>query len=222
MGRPAEGLGKRGVAAKIGSRERVLRAAWVLSLGSPLTAAYAAYVGTSEVLVADLVRSISESIALLLSWLAYRMVQRSPDRNDGAYVRSTYGRVGVLIALVMWTSAMLIIVGVVAGLRNPQAVANVWAGMLVAAGGAAHNIWFWRRYVLISRQDTTAFFGSQWRFYRAKAVVNLSVLVSLTASTLLAGRGWSPYVDTAGSVAVAVFMIVFGFGSLRQALAGMR
>jgi divalent metal cation (Fe/Co/Zn/Cd) transporter len=205
-----------------GGRERVLRLAWLLSLGSPVTAGYAAFVGTSVVLVADLVRSVSESVAILLSWLSYRAVQRRPEPVEGSYVRSLYGRVGLAIAVVMWISAGLIAVGAIASLRNPQHVANVWAGVLVSAGGVVYNLWFWRRYLLIAQQDGPALFGSQWRFYRAKAVVNATVLVSLIASSLLSNHAWSAYIDVAGSFAVATFLLVSGAGSAGHALADMR
>ena len=222
MGRPAESLSKAGDAFMPVSRERLLRAAWLLSLGSPIAAGYAAYVGTSEVLLADLLRSISESIGIFLSWFAYRAVQRRPPPSDGAYVRELYGRVSLAIAGVMWVSAILIGLGASASLRNPRPVANVWAGIVVAAGGVVYNIWFWRRYLLVAKQDGPALFASQWRFYRVKTVVNLTVLTSLVASSLLSRHAWSTYIDVAGSAGVAAFLVISGFGAASQAIAGMR
>lgn len=174
------------------------------------------------VLLADFVRSVSESFAILISWLSYRGVQRQPEPVDARYVRTVYGRAGMAVAGVMLISAVLILVGAVAGLRKPTPVANILAGVVVSAGGLVYNVWFWRRYLAIARQDDGILFGTQWRFYRAKAIANASVLVSLATSSLLSRHIWSAYVDIAGSLAVTVFVLVSGAVSATHALDSMR
>lgn len=207
-------------AGRTGGREKTLRWAWLLSLGSPLAAGYAAYVGTSEVLFADLVRSISESLAILTSWLSYRAVRRRRAVADSQYVSQLYTRAALAIAAAMLTSAGLIVVAALASLRNPQQVSRLWVGIVVAVGGVAYNVWFWRRNLMIERQGGGSLFGSQWRFYRTKTVTNLTVLVSLVLSSLLSRHAWSAYIDIGGSLAVAGFLAAAGISAGRRAITG--
>ena len=198
-------------------QERLLLVAGLLSLGGPLAAAYAFYVGQSVVLLADLLRSGAESLGLVLSWAAYHVSRRyrGPDRKQRA--RRVDVGVGLLVAGVMWLSAVIITVSAVRELIDPQPVGRILAGVVVALGGAAYNGWFWWRYLGIARRSGSVLFDAQWRIYRAKAVVNAAVLLTLVAGWAMRPHLLADSVDGIGSLVVAAFLVASGLGTVRKA-----
>ncbi len=199
-------------------RDRVLLVAGLLSMWGPVAAGYAAYVGRSMVLVADMLRSATDSIGLILSWWAYRVSRRysGPDRLQRASLLDR--RAGLLMACVMWISALVIAAGAVREFIDPQPIGRILAGVLVAIGGAAYNGWFWWRYLGFAKQTGSALFHSQWRLYRAKAAANVTVLVTLIAGRLWEAQAWSSSIDAVGSMIVAAFLVGSGVGAARKTL----
>lgn len=199
-------------------RDRVLLVAGLLSMWGPVAAGYAAYVGRSMVLVADMLRSATDSVGLVMSWWAYRVSRRYAGPDQAQHVARLDRQSGLLLAAVMGISAVTIGAGAVREFANPQPVGRILVGVLVAIGGVAYNAWFWRRYLGIAHQTGSAMFHAQWRLYRAKAAANVTVLVTLVSGSLLKAKAWSASVDAVGSLVVAGFLVASGIATVRKAL----
>lgn len=200
-------------------KERTLRAAWIISLWAPLGAGAAFLLGRSTTQMADLLRRSSELLALFLAWLTYRKVARGRAEDQDYGHRKLESLSSLFLAAVMLFSFAVVFYNAILRFRAPGLVGWVVPGILVATGGALVNGWFWSRNRRLARLESSPVFEGQWRLYRAKTVMDLAVIVTLGAGMLLRPYPWSVYIDPAGSVFVAVFLLV---SSSRIAFAAVR
>jgi len=81
---------------------------------------------------------------------------------------------------------------------------NVVPGLVIALLGLLTNGWFWRRYTILTREKYNAVTEAQQGLYRAKASVDLCVVVALAAVAVApthpaatccgAGCGWPNHI----------------------------
>ncbi len=188
-------------------KERTLRAAWLISLWAPLGTGVAMVLGRSTVLFADFLRRSSELLALFLAWLVIRKV----SQGKNARFNYGYGKLenlsSLIVATVMVFSFVIIAFSAAGRILDPRPLAILWPGILVASGGLIVNSWFWRRTSALNREESTPVFEAHWRLYRAKSIIDLAVLITLGMSALLRDYNWSVYIDPAGSLIIAVFLL---------------
>jgi ferrous-iron efflux pump FieF len=171
----------------------------------------AVILGHSTTLLADWLRSFSETFAILLSWLTLRKVTRG-RRTDYDY---GYGKLeslsSLIVAAAMTLSFAAIVFSAVSRIRQPEPVKQVGWGLLISTGAAVINVVLWRRNYRLAQQEQSPIMESQWRLFRAKAVVNVTVISALGLSVLLRRFTWSLYVDPIGSLIVAGFLLASAY-----------
>ncbi|HSK69041.1 MAG TPA: transporter, partial [Candidatus Limnocylindria bacterium] len=79
----------------------------------------------------------------------------------------------------------------------------------------------WRRYARLDRAGPDAILAAQATLYRAKFVVDLFVTAALLTVALRAGSRAALLMDAAGSLIVAIYLMVSGAGVLRGARRGV-
>jgi divalent metal cation (Fe/Co/Zn/Cd) transporter len=189
------------------SREKTLRAAVLLSSFAPLTTGIAVILSTSTTQIADFIRRTVELLALLVSWLVYRYLQR----REGLIVEAERKRVERIAQLSV--SAALGISGVVmlflaaSRISDFQPGGNVSLGLTIASLGLLTNGWFWRRYARMTREHYNTVIASQVGLYRAKSMVDLCVIAALGAVAINPLHPATRWIDLLGSAAVALYLL---------------
>jgi len=198
------------------SRERTLRAALLLSMWGPLATGFAMVLGRSTTQLADLVRRSVELLALLISWWAFRRLERG-TRAPTAAERDRLERLADhIVAATMVCSALVMLSIALSRLHSFQPGGKVYLGLAIALLGLITNLWFWRRYSMLTRQHYSAIIATQSRLYRAKAGVDLCVLAALAAVAISPAHPLTRYVDLAGSVVVAGYLLWSAMCTLRR------
>jgi divalent metal cation (Fe/Co/Zn/Cd) transporter len=95
---------------------------------------------------------------------------------------------------------------------------NVYPGMAIAFLGLITNTWFWRRYARQTRELYIPIIDAQAYLYRAKAFVDLFVLLALSAVAINPSHVLTRYVDLLGSAAVVVYLLWSGYNSARATM----
>ncbi len=180
------------------AREKTLRAAVLLSVWAPFATFAALLIGRSATQAADFIRRTVEFAAVLVSWLAFRRVQRESEAQRRKIEKSVRVVVGAALAL----SALAILALAVARWLRPAPTGNVIVGFVIAALGAAVNAWFWARYERFERQERSPIVTAQARLYRAKTVVDMAVLAALGSVWIFGDATAGRVLDLAGSVFV--------------------
>jgi len=199
------------------SRERTLLAALLLSAWAPLTTGIAVALSRSTTQLADLIRRTVELIALLVSWWTFRYLWR--NRALSEMERARLERVvGLTVAAAMACSGLVLAALALSRLAVFEPGGNVYLGLAIAVLGFATNGWFWRRYRLMTREHFHPIIAAQRQLYRAKAFVDLCVMVALAAVAIDPVHPMTRYVDGLGSVAVAVYLLWSGLRAARTHL----
>ena len=87
---------------------------------------------------------------------------------------------------------------------------NVIPGLAIALLGVVANTAFWIKYTRLNRKEPNAILQVQSRLYRAKSLVDGCVTVALLSVVIAPGSPVSYWLDFAGSLIVAVYLIFCG------------
>lgn len=205
------GMGKE----QIRKRERTLLTALLLSAPGPLLTGMAAWSSQSATQTADFLRRTAELGALFASWWIYRKIQRQLEMGELDRLRWE-GKATLSVALAMLLAGIaMLIVGVVR-LFVYEAGGNAWLGLVIAVLGVLTNTWFWLRYLRMVRDHFDAVIAGQERLYRAKALVDMFVVMALLAVLLMPTHPATQYIDAAGCLFVAGYLLYNGIGMLRK------
>ena len=187
-------------------QEKILRAAWMVSLLAPLTTGLAHYVGRTSVLLADFLRRSNEFLALLLAWIVFLKVCQAEEEGQEGKVIRLEKLSSSFMALVMFISGGVVLYSAVNQLLTPEPPGWLIPGMVINGGGLLVNGYFWYKNYQLNQKKDTVLMANQWRFYRAKTLMDLVVLTSLliTNFQLLGELSWLS--DPLGSIIVAAFM----------------
>jgi len=187
-------------------QEKILRAAWMVSLLAPLTTGLAHYVGRSTVLLADFLRRSNEFLALVLAWIVFlKVCQAEKDGQEDKVIRLEKLS-SSFMALVMFISGGVVFYSAVNQFLTPEPPGWLIPGMVINGGGLLVNGYFWYKNYQLNQKTDNVLMANQWRFYQAKTLMDLVVLTSLliTNFQLLGELSWLS--DPLGSIIVAVFM----------------
>ncbi len=190
---------------ELASREKTLLAALLLSMWAPLATGIAVLLSRSTTQVADFIRRSVELIALFISWRVFRYLHRGKEPDSLQKDRLEH-LVSFSTAVAMGVSGVVIIA--VAFTRFPTFVpgGNVYPGLAIALLGLITNSWFWRRYASLNRKIYDRVIDTQRCLYRAKAVVDLCVIIALSAVAIAPLNPATRFIDLLGSVAVSIYL----------------
>lgn len=193
--------------------QRTLLASVVLSAPGPIVVGAGLLLGRSSTQLADFIRRTAELAAIIVSWLVYRALHRdgAPQAAQKEKLECRANRC-VGAAMCLSGGAMLF----VAVFSSSADKGNVIPGLVIALLGVTANTLFWLRYRKLNRQKPDAILAVQSRLYRAKALVDACVTFALAFVALAPNAPAARYVDLAGSVIVAVYLVANGIITLRD------
>lgn len=196
---------------QVKSREKTLLATVLLSMWAPLTTGIAVALSHSTTQIADFLRRTIEFAALFVSWHVFRYV----NRREGLSVQSK-ARLerfsGLSVAVALCCSSVVMFILAFSRLQAFEPGGNVVPGLVIACLGLATNSYFWRRYTFLTREQHNTIIDAQRQLYRAKASVDVCVVLALATVVFMPGSPLTRYVDIMGSVVVAAYL---GFSALR-------
>ncbi len=199
-------------------KEKTLRAAWMISLAAPVTTLIAFLLGGATVQMADFLRRTSELAGLFLAWWTFR---RTADVRAKDAADRLEHLCSLAIALVMGLSFLLITYAAASRLLHPQPLGMIAPGLVIPIGGIIVNGWFWRRGAGLARQESSPVVESQWRLCRAKAVLDVCVLLTLLLTLLVDEPSTSRYIDLAGSSIIGIFLLTSAWRMGRPAVSAL-
>jgi len=197
------------------SGERTLRASVILSSPGPLVLGIALFYGRSSTQLADFVRRTVELAAIIVSWIVFRILHKDGD-PDRALQGRLEGTVNISVGVALCLSGLAMVF--IALFSSNSDKGNVIPGLIIAFLGVMVNSWFWLRYRTLNREKPNAILAVQGRLYRAKAVVDVCVVLALLFVAIAPNASITPFVDLGGSVAVAIYLVRSGVLTFRNRL----
>lgn len=202
------------------AKEKTLLAGWLVALWGPLTYGLAVWAGRSTLMVADLLRRITELAALFVSWYVYNRARRH-GVAPGIYARWEK-RANMAVAAVMLFSASFIGYQAYRQLQIRPMVEQVHWGILIAFLGVLVNGWFWRRHASFARDSYSPISESQYRLFRSKCLLDAWVVINLSSASYLQQWPWGRYLDPLGALVPACVLLVSAVQIFRIHTVGKR
>ena len=189
------------------SGSRTLLWSVLMSSPGPLVVGLGLLAGRSSTQIADFIRRSSELLAIIVSFVVYRVTTKDGDVDEGKRAvleRRSNGFVGAMMCV---GGSFMIALALMAEAADKG---NVIPGLSIAILGVIANTIFWRRYTRLNRVEPNAILAVQARLYRAKSLVDTCVTLALLSVVTLPGSLFSYYFDLIGSLIVAAYLIFCG------------
>lgn len=192
-------------------KERSILTGFILGLVALAPDVVAVILANSVMLLSDLLKSASETVATFLSWLAVRKVRRGKtfDYNYGQGKLENISSLAVAGAMML--SWMIVTYGAIERFRHPKPIGSIGLALFVTGGSALVNLWMWRKNLRLSGVEASPILESQWRLFRSKFAANISVVASLVVSAGFREQRWAAYVDPAGAILISAFLLLSAY-----------
>lgn len=201
--------------SKENTGSRTLLMSVLMSAPGPLVVGLGLLAGRSSTQIADFVRRSAELLAIIMSFVIYRITTREgacDEQRKAKLERRGNGFVGAMMCL--GGSFMVAL----AFLADAAEKGNVIPGLSIALLGVIANTAFWIRYTRLNRKEPNAILLVQARLYRAKSLVDGCVTAALLSVLLWPDSPVSYWLDFAGSLVVALYLIYCGVQTVLEAI----
>ena len=197
------------------SGSRTLLMSVVMSSPGPLIVGLGLLAGRSSTQIADFVRRSSELLAIIMSFVTYKITTKDGGCDSAKKARLERISNAFVGAMMCIGGSFMIALTLMSETTDKG---NVIPGLSVAVMGVIANTIFWRKYTKLNKTEPNAILAVQARLYRAKSLVDTCVTIALLSVAIAPESQISVWLDFVGSLIVAVYLIWCGIQTVREAL----
>ncbi|MBR0478903.1 MAG: cation transporter [Solobacterium sp.] len=198
---------------------RTLVMSVLMSAYGPVILGLGLRVGHSSTQIADFVRRTAELLALVAALVVYSVSNRT-ENMDAARKGALERKGNLFTGMVMCVSGGSMVL--LSALSVGGDKGNVIPALAIAVLGVIANSIFWRRYTVLYHRQGNAILGVQARLYGAKTAVDVCVTIALAAVLALPGTQAAYWLDKAGTLLVALYMIRCGIRTIQEQTAAVQ
>ena len=197
------------------SGTRTLLLSVLMSAPGPLVVGLGLLAGRSSTQIADFVRRSAELLAIIMSFVVYRVTTKESTCDEVRRVRLER-RCNAFAGAMMCLGGTFMVL--LAFLSDNADKGNVIPGLAIAVMGVIANTAFWIKYTRLNKNEPNAILQVQARLYRAKSLVDSCVTIALLSVVIAPNSPVSYWFDFAGSLIVAVYLICCGVQTIMESL----
>ncbi len=186
----------------------------IMSSPGPLVVGLGLLAGRSSTQIADFVRRSAELLAIVMSFVIYRITTRD-EVCDEKKKQKLERWSNVFVGSMMCVGGTFMIL--LALMNDSGDKGNVIPGLAIAVLGVIANSVFWRKYTRLNKAEPNTILKVQARLYRAKTLVDGCVTTALLSVVAAPASNVSCLLDFAGSLIVAVYLIWCGIRTIYEA-----
>lgn len=197
------------------SGSRTLLLSVLMSAPGPLVVGLGLLAGRSSTQIADFVRRSAELLAIIMSFAVYQITTKEgacDEKRRARLERKSNIFVGAMMCLGGTFMVLL------AFLADNADKGNVIPGLSIAVMGVIANTAFWIKYTRLNKAQPNAILQVQSRLYRAKSLVDGCVTAALLSVVIAPGSPFSHWLDFAGSLIVALYLIYCGIQTVLESV----
>lgn len=202
------------------SREKALRGLFFAGLLDVLFTTSAFLLANSGVLLADFLKTTIELIAITLSWVAIRRVNRGGGKKFEYGLGKLENISSLFVGLVMLLSFLIITANSVHSIIVPGHIQGI--GLWISIGSQVVylgiNGVLWLRNRRLSKSAPSPLMDSQTKLFLTRFIGNAFILLSLGLSMALSRFAWSEYIDPAASMVIALSILSATLGIFSSSL----
>ncbi|MBE5741982.1 MAG: transporter [Clostridiales bacterium] len=179
----------------------------IMSAPSPLVVGLGLLVGRSSTQIADFVRKSAELFAIIISFIVFLRTQKYVERDE-MRKQTLERRANIFVGLMMLFAGIIMLI--LTFLISHTDKGNVIPALAIIVFGGTVNSIFWIRYTRLNKTQPNSIFAVQIRLYRAKTLVDMSVIIALLSVLIAPQSVVSYWIDFIGSIIVSLYIIWSG------------
>lgn len=192
----------------ISKGEKTMLTAIILSAPGPLATGIPAILSRSATQIADFIRRTTELIAIIISWQVYKKIHQRDEDFDYKEKLVRISKMAVTIAMVL-TGITMFSIGIARFFTNDVS-GKVALGLFTAIIATVFNTFFSLKYKALARDFNNPIIKGQYKLYKAKAYVDVVVVIALATVFIAPKSELARYVDAIGCIAVAIYLLYNG------------
>ena len=196
------------------SGTRTLLWSVLMSSPGPLVVGLGLLSGRSSTQIADFVRRSAELLAIIMSFVIYKITTKDEVCDEEKKQRLERGA-NIFVGAMMCVGGTLMLL--LALTSENEDKGNVIQGLVIAVLGVIANSIFWHKYTCLNKAEPNAILKIQARLYRAKTLVDGCVTIALLSVVIAPAMQISYWLDFAGSIIVSVYLIWCGVRTVYEA-----
>jgi len=186
------------------SKEKALRGLFYAGSLDVILTTTAFLLSNSSVLLADFLKTTIELIAITLSWVAVRRINRGGGKTYEYGLGKLENISSLFVALVMLLSFLIITANSVRNILVPSHIQGVGLWVSIVAQviylGVNGSLYFKNR--LLSKMSSSPLMDSQTRLFMTRFIGNAFILLSLYIQRQLAPKWRIPLQDLLGGIQI--------------------
>lgn len=186
----------------------------LMSSPGPLVVGLGLLAGRSSTQIADFVRRSAELLAIIMSFIIYKVTTRDNSCDEARKAKLERGSNAFVGAMMCIGGGFMVALALMSDATDKG---NVIPGLAIAVLGVIANTIFWRRYTRLNKAEPNAILAVQARLYRAKSLVDTCVTVALLSVAIAPTSPLSAWLDFFGSMIVALYLIWCGIKTVWEA-----
>ena len=188
----------------------------IMSSPGPLVVGLGLLAGRSSTQIADFVRRSAELLAIIMSFVVYRITTTGDGTVNEERKSALERRSNAFVGAMMCIGGSFMVA--LALMSDTADKGNVIPGLAIAVMGVIANTIFWRKYTRLNRAEPNAILAVQARLYRAKSLVDCCVTIALLSVAIAPGSQLSVWLDLFGSIVVALYLVWCGIRTIWEAV----
>ena len=185
----------------------------IMSSPGPLVVGLGLLSGRSSTQIADFVRRSAELLAIIMSFVIYKLTTKGDVCDENKKKKLEKGS-NIFVGAMMCVGGALMVLLTL--MSDNEDKGNVIPGLAIAVMGVIANSLFWRKYTLLNKAEPNSILMVQARLYRAKTLVDSCVTIALLSVLIAPETAVSYWLDFAGSLIVAVYLIWCGVRTIYE------
>ena len=185
----------------------------IMSSPGPLVVGLGLLSGRSSTQIADFVRRSAELLSIIMSFVIYKLTTKGDVCDENKKKKLEKGSNIFVGAMMCLGGALMVLLTL---MSDNEDKGNVIPGLAIAVMGVIANSLFWRKYTLLNKAEPNAILMVQSRLYRAKTLVDSCVTIALLSVLIAPETAVSYWLDFAGSLIVAVYLIWCGVRTIYE------
>ena len=195
------------------SAGRTLMWSVIMASPGPLVLGLGLFFGRSSTQIADFIRRTSEFLAIVMSFLIFRITSR--HSFDDECKRARLEHISSMFVGVMMCIAGGLMVGITLASDNSDK-GNVIPSVVIAILSVSANSVFLGRYIRLNTLHPNRIFVVNSRLYASKCLIDSCVIIALLTVAIWPDTRFSHAVDFGGSFVVALYMLWSGIRVIRE------
>lgn len=187
----------------------------IMSSPGPLVVGLGLLSGRSSTQIADFVRRSAELLAIIMSFVIYKITTKD-NAFDPRRKQSLESGANIFVGAMMCIGGSFMIF--LAFMNNTEDKGNVIPGLIISVLGVIANSIFWHKYTRLHKAEPNPILMVQGRLYRAKTFVDGCVTIALLSVLLAPQSQFSLWLDFAGSIIVAIYLIWCGIRTIYEVI----